>query len=280
MKFWIFSDHQDPELSLPRKQNLSEIQIKIDLFSSKIHSIFERSKTGQQDFKKLLKTAQIEYYESTKIEVFKKKDKNQEDSIFLTLSALSPPTRKALRKGDLWILSSDPGFLFDWYRDGKRPIFDQVYGPWNILFSSLWHQPTKEGKIRTQLISKNLPEALLDQSELYAIRGPFLGMEILLWETLGEIEAISEPILDALMNYSFPREIQGVQLEDLEEIKVKFGLNEGQMGALDHVGCWMRSPDSISPICLIHGPFGTGKSSLLIAIIHLIHNMVLTYIFI
>ena len=73
------------------------------------------------------------------------------------------------------------------------------------------------------------------------------------------------------------------------EVIQRFNLNEEQAEVVHHVATWTEHQDlrmdgrinslhsedaprcrGASPVCLVHGPFGTGKSTLLVAILHLI----------
>eukprot|EP00210_Caulerpa_lentillifera_P007831 g7473.t1 len=253
-----------------------EMQIKVDSLSSRIYSVLTNQPiiTRQDQFSHSLKSSGIEYYENCKLEVFKK-GKTGEDCVFLTIPGLTPHTRKNLRKGDVWIVSSDPEFLYNASSAVRRLTVDKVHGPWTVLFSSLWHRPTKEGKIRTRALFKTLHNTFLKHPVLYAIRGPFLEVEILLWDVLEEINEVSDALMDCLINYSIPVD-QPRRLGStlVDQIGSDFQLNEQQLEVLIRVSNWTSDPEPDPPICLIHGPFGTGKSSLLVAIIHLLSNSV------
>lgn len=56
----------------------------------------------------------------------------------------------------------------------------------------------------------------------------------------------------------------------------EFGLNPDQAGAVCHVDRWIQDTpgqNSRPPICLVHGPFGSGKSTLIVSIIHVLANV-------
>lgn len=57
-----------------------------------------------------------------------------------------------------------------------------------------------------------------------------------------------------------------------DEPAVLLGLNEEQREVLQHAVSWFNPEKAQrrSPVCLVHGPFGTGKSTLLGAIIRLL----------
>ncbi|KAA6422216.1 MAG: hypothetical protein FRX49_07967, partial [Trebouxia sp. A1-2] len=56
--------------------------------------------------------------------------------------------------------------------------------------------------------------------------------------------------------------------EHARRIAAEFQLNTDQVAVLVHCSRWASADKDASPVCIIHGPFGCGKSSLLVALIH------------
>lgn len=64
-----------------------------------------------------------------------------------------------------------------------------------------------------------------------------------------------------------------------DKVVARFNLNEDQVAVLDHALSWFRaeddpvSPPPASPVCLVHGVFGSGKSHLLVACVTLLSEL-------
>ena len=173
---------------------------------------------------------------------------------------------------------------------------DRGRGPWVAVFASVWHGVTREGKIHLDLLSKQRPWQSTDK--VYAIHALPAGLEMMVWEAMDHVKSISDPLMEALIAKLPKNESQAplqgefdrnntlrvtqVLLEvdsAVDACVEKFCLNEDQEKTVRCISQWQlealqetqeTAVAPSSPICLIHGPFGTGKSSLLVAIIHLL----------
>ena len=54
---------------------------------------------------------------------------------------------------------------------------------------------------------------------------------------------------------------------ECQSVAEEFGLNLEQTAVLQQCDGWRSAAAGASPICVVHGPFGSGKSSLLVAVI-------------
>ena len=55
---------------------------------------------------------------------------------------------------------------------------------------------------------------------------------------------------------------------ECQSVAEQFNLNLEQTAVLQQCDGWRNAATGGSPICVVHGPFGSGKSSLLVAVIH------------
>ena len=55
---------------------------------------------------------------------------------------------------------------------------------------------------------------------------------------------------------------------ECQSVAEQFKLNEEQTAVLQQCDGWRHAAMGGSPVCVVHGPFGSGKSSLLVAVIH------------
>ena len=100
------------------------------------------------------------------------------------------------RRHDLWVVSSDPMFMFHRTSHGKG-VSDRRHKQWIAVFCSAWHGITKEGKVQLDLLSKQRPWHTCNR--VYAIRGPSVSLEMQLWEALDHTDLISETLMQALI---------------------------------------------------------------------------------
>jgi hypothetical protein len=168
-------------------------------------------------------------------------------------------------KSDVWLLSNDPRF-----GEGKIPKATS----WTCVVRSLWHGPNKDGKFEVEFVSA-MPPYMGNSCTVYALKGPDVSIELDLADLLDRAlcESHSPIISNLLYKVSDPVPL-GVDdlVHDMpayNEVAQNFKLNRYQLNALSHVASWHVNPQR-SPACLVHGPFGTGKSQLMVAILHLI----------
>jgi hypothetical protein len=203
-------------------------------------------------------------------------------------------------KGDLWVLSNDPLM-----RSGFDPgqVGDRTKTPWVAVARSLWFGPNQDGKFEIEFMSSR-PATLGRSTPVYAIKGPNASMELNILDLLKSPALAALPLLRsilgavplsvnqtalgvsaALTNTSSEGEKLESEKDQEEEIAVevlktpaelaesviqKFTLNAEQAIVVRHVATWASQTGALPPVCLIFGPFGCGKSSLLIAVLHLL----------
>lgn len=144
------------------------------------------------------------------------------------------------------------------------------------------------------------PSNLGRSTPVYALKGPNASTELSLIDLLRESALHTLPILPALLGTSSQKGIntqiapppapiaspsktdshsedeEGEKMTPAahaEAVVTKFGLNPEQAAVVRQVASWAPTKTNSPPpppICLIFGPFGCGKSSLLVAVLHLI----------
>ena len=105
--------------------------------------------------------------------------------------------------------------------------------------------------------------------DVYAIQGPEASIDLNLIDLLRSTHSCSCSMLSHLIQLKDASSPITHAEEDADQslVRSEFSLNKHQSQVLGHIHSWnMRQ--NISPICLIHGPFGTGKSQLLISLLH------------
>ena len=194
------------------------------------------------------------------------------ESVYLILGA---HTLKAseYHKSDVWLLSNEPGFG----GGSVHKTSSSSSSTWTCVVRSLWHGPNKDGKFEVEFVSKK-PPYLGKSTNVYALKGPDLSIEMDLSEMVleGVMREGAAPIIPSLLSEvtgpdSFLPSVDELarDMPAFNEVADRFGLNEHQRKALSSVAAWHVSPQS-RPVCLVHGPFGTGKSQLMVSILHLI----------
>ena len=192
------------------------------------------------------------------------------DSVYLVLGSHRRAKAADYHKSDVWIISNSPSFGFS-SREGARHLGTS----WTCAVKSLWHGPNKDGKFQVEFVS-NRPQYLAKSTKVYALQGPELAIEldlIKLFTTHLNLDTLHTPVLtSSLLNESGAFTSNMID-DEVKSVSEGFGLNEYQQKVLSHVASWHYSGSndrSSSPLCLVHGPFGSGKSSTLVAILHLI----------
>eukprot|EP00873_Tetraselmis_striata_P003485 jgi/Tetstr1/423749/TSEL_014381.t2 len=197
--------------------------------------------------------------------------------VFLALKAGVRPSSH-YRQDDLWFLCPNAG-----YSQGAPA---SRASPKVIVARSMWHGPDRDGRMEVEPL--NIPAAQLPTSQrVYALQGVNAATEFLAIQLLQQQapeSAADHPLLRALLRRpeapptSAGDAATGCPVGALaESVASQFELNPEQSAAISSsVAPWFlddRQPSQDcagDPVCLVHGPFGTGKSSLLIAMIHFI----------
>ena len=223
-------------------------------------------------------------------------DKGDGDGECCWLFLVDPSSReKGSSKDDLFILSNQPLFGAG---AGERP------GLWVMFALTLYRAFSLDGgmmKVRLMGCEGHKP-TIRSRTSVYAIRGPSLNTEAAMLTTLSTLSFASLPILPCLLHgaawqdaergvspadgsspTSFssliaalhipPELIARTRLAVIED----FHLNSDQVDVLDRCVDWFRPPSpsspSPSPIVLVHGAFGAGKSVLLVALLVFFHRL-------
>ena len=204
------------------------------------------------------------------IKIWRNNNKGDEtakhESVYLHLGA-HRLSASEYRKSDVWLLSNDPGF-------GSGPI--QKVTTWTCVVRSLWHGPNKDGKFEVEFVSER-PRHMGSKCHVWALKGPDVSIEIDLANVVleGVLRDGKAPIINGLLSkVSGPAFLQSAEdlardMPAFNETSDRFRLNEHQRKALMNIAVWHVSPET-RPVCLVHGPFGSGKSQLMVAMLHLI----------
>lgn len=193
-------------------------------------------------------------------------DDSKSESVYLHLG----PHRLAAseyHKSDVWLLSNEQGF-------GSGPI--QKLTTWTCIVRSLWHGPNKDGKFEVEFVSER-PRHMGNKCNVWALKGPDVSIELDLAEEVleGALSDGKAPIISNLLSMvSADPLLQSAEelawdMPAYNEVADRFRLNQHQRSAMRNIGLWHINPKT-RPVCLVHGPFGTGKSQLMVAILHLI----------
>ena len=191
---------------------------------------------------------------------------SKKESVFLTLGSHRGKASE-YHKSDLWVLSNDPTFFY------RKPAKATT---WTCIVKSLWHGPNKDGKFEVSFVSKK-PTYVGKSCKVFAIQGPEVAIEMDHASLFASDDSMRAPILPRVLHKVGGEKEYSVdniasKLPAFDEIRLQFNLNVHQLDALAHVAAWHVNP-SMNPVCLVHGPFGTGKSQLLVSMLHLIMKL-------
>eukprot|EP00890_Picochlorum_soloecismus_P000564 jgi/Picsp_1/1508/NSC_04986-R1_prematurely terminated mrna decay factor-like len=193
----------------------------------------------------------------------------KEEKAFLILGA-SRMKSNGYHKNDVWILSNVPYFLY--VRQGFVSSTVSTK-PWACLVRSLWHGPNQDGKFEVEFISEKPPH-IGKTTNVYAIQGPEASIELGMIDLL-QNDQEQVPLLPSLLGLQ-QQPFQDNQQDSIWALpkitSLLSSLNDDQRLVLKHVASWNQER-SKSPVCLVHGPFGTGKSQLLVSALHLLLSL-------
>jgi hypothetical protein len=219
-----------------------QINLEMHEISSKYHSLMKKATKTRL---KMMRSMGISYYEN--IEIYTNSFK-KEVTFFIKISEKE---KSSYAKDDLWILSSDD-------------TFSEV-----SLAKSVYHGPTSAGIIQVKLLSGKFKST----NSGYAIRGSNASTELEMIENLNKLDQVNVPILNDLFN---KRTLEkqfwlDLDLDRMDEITTncitKYNLNKDQQNVLFECQKWFNNDKTQSPVVLIHGVFGSGKSYLLVSLI-------------
>jgi hypothetical protein len=139
------------------------------------------------------------------------------------------------------------------------------------------------------------PPSLGRSQPVYALKGPDASTELSLLDLLRSPALPALPLLPHLMGCAAaapggppraaaappppaaPDPEEPTPAEDAAAVVARFNLNEEQAAVVAQLAAWCAPGGGGGaggapppPICLVHGPFGTGKSTLLVALLHFV----------
>lgn len=192
--------------------------------------------------------------------------------------------RKGMRrysKGDLWVLSNSPRF----FSSSRQTVGDRTKAPFSVLAKSLWHGPDKDGKLEITLLSATRPAQLKRDKHAYPVYGLRVGGTIEVFaqhDAFASMDATSFPLLPHVCGGSLVSKTVDLEstvglniLSTTAKLQEKFNLNKDQASAVAFaVQAGEEASNelpldllTVSPVRLIHGPFGSGKTKALAAFI-------------
>ena len=197
-----------------------------------------------------------------------------ESKTWLTLNDPSE-RRKGYSKCDVWVLSNTPTF--------HVPVLSEVgpgdrnRAPWTIVAKAAWHGPDNTGKMEIKLLGDKPRHGMRDKQPVYAIRAFNASTAIAEHENIAIATPETFPLWPHVLGSKLVDDAasQDAILADAVGLKARHGLNDDQAGAV--AGALLvaaeagrrvpRDALTVSPVRLIHGPFGSGKTHALASFI-------------
>ena len=161
------------------------------------------------------------------------------------------PYTKSCSMQDLWILG----------RDLESLCTSSSYGS---LVTSLWHGVSSEDRLQIDPVGKMPPL----KEPLVAIHGPNVQTEVQMIDLLNKLDARTSPLLQTIMEG--PSHPPSVGADDTlalpEDLANLFRLNASQVDFLRAVLLQVTG-GSDHGVSILHGPFGSGKTTVIVALI-------------
>ena len=180
---------------------------------------------------------------------------------------------KTYNKGDVWVISNNPHMQ----TAHANAIGDRNKAPWAIVAQTLWHGPDQDGKMEVKLLSPKPAHGIKENNRVFAAKVFDGGSTLAEFDNVASMTPMSFHLLPHLLAAPLVDEgaSQGVVDADADALKTKHRLNDDQADAVaraliaaDEAGRALSTPSlTVSPVRLIHGPFGSGKTSTLAAFI-------------
>ena len=220
---------------------------------------------------------------------------------FLQLLSPREPS-SAFSKGDLYVLST----AADLSPRRAGAVGDRLSAPWVAVARSSWHAPNAEGRLGVEIIScwqgnettSNRDHHQQQQQPFVCLRkkGAVPVFALRAWDAASDLACLSSlssaaslarlGALPALIAAPpapeaplYPSAATGKAAADAEAHAREAGLNEDQAGVMEAAAAWVSSAPPGAPrtarppaVTVIHGPFGSGKSSLLVALVAFLAN--------
>ena len=183
-------------------------------------------------------------------------------ALFLTLHS-GRLASSAYRQGDLWVIASDAALA------GLAPgaVGDRTAGSWVTIARARWHGPSADGRLAVALVTPR-PPALRRSQPVCALRVGEAGTDLACLAALRGGGAGRVPALPALLGapLAAPPPATGRAAADAAAHAAAARLNDDQAAVIDRLAAWVAAPAPRPPATvLVHGPFGCGKSALLVA---------------
>ena len=180
---------------------------------------------------------------------------------------------KTYQKGDVWVISNNPHMQ----TAHANAIGDRNKAPWAIVAQTLWHGPDQDGKMEVKLLSPKPAHGIKENNRVFAAKVFDGGSTLAEFDNVASMTPMSFHLLPHLL--AAPLVDEGASQRavdaDADALKTKHRLNDDQADAVaraliaaDEAGRALSTPSlTVSPVRLIHGPFGSGKTSTLAAFI-------------
>ena len=236
----------------------------------------------------------IHYWSDCKMTAYKTQSKKDEETgtikpsktiVEFRLGRCEHSKPNDFAKGDIYVLSTDPGFFLSAAKNARRGV--DTYQNWTGVVASTWHAPDKDGKMHVEVLGE-LPRILKESLKSHSDSGWVKRKSITLYaaralSAFGELEEMKNvlemvkddtmPLLPLVMNpssvetnaYSEHLENLAHAEEDFQDLEFAFqnqyGLNHDQAVAMKGMVNTERG------VSLVHGPFGSGKTKLVASFI-------------
>ena len=237
----------------------------------------------------------IHYWSACKITAYKTQTKKDEETgtlkpsktiVELTLGKCEHHKPKDFAKGDVYVISTDPGFfLSSSVAKNTRQGMD-AYQNWTGVVASTWHAPDKDGKMHVEMLGelpRTLRESLKNSSNggwvkrksitVYAARALSAfgeleemknALEMVKEDTMPLMRMIMNPPISETNSRDAENDVHDEE-EDFQDVAFTFqhqyGLNHDQAIAMKDMVNKERG------VSLVHGPFGSGKTKLVASFI-------------
>ena len=236
----------------------------------------------------------IHYWSDCKMTAYKTQSKKDEETgtikpsktiVEFRLGRCEHSKPNDFAKGDIYVLSTDPGFFLSAAKNARRGV--DTYQNWTGVVASTWHAPDKDGKMHVEVLGE-LPRILKESLKSHSDSGWVKRKSITLYaaralSAFGELEEMKNvlemvkddtmPLLPLVMNpTSVETNANSEHLENLAHAEEDFqdlefafqnqyGLNHDQAVAMKGMVNTERG------VSLVHGPFGSGKTKLVASFI-------------
>jgi len=114
---------------------------------------------------------------------------------------------------------------------------DRQKALWTAVFCSCWHGVSKDMKLQLELLSKQRP--FHSAENVFAIHGPSVSLEMMLWEAMSFTDCIDKTLMDSLIQpvaalpHSWPEKSWPTE-------QIKFSLNNSARSQVDFEGSRVR----------------------------------------